>query len=148
MAQTYRLGPTRRAVNAIVAAMLRRGIGGKSSYLLTTTGRRSGKERTTPVYVVEADGKRWLVSPYGLVGWVHNVRASHLVTLRRGKTVEVASAEELGPDEAGPVLKMYLRNARVTAPFFDAKAGDPVQRFVDEAQRHPVFKLSPAPPRG
>jgi len=26
-------------------------------------------------------------------------------------------------------------------PFFDAKRDDPVERFVEEAPRHPVFKL-------
>jgi len=31
---------------------------------------------------------------------------------------------------------------RVTAPFFDAKADDPVETFIEEAARHPVFKLT------
>jgi len=29
----------------------------------------------------------------------------------------------------------------VTAPFFDAKFADPVERFAREAARHPVFRL-------
>lgn len=147
MDRTYRLGLARRAVNAVVAPMLQHGIGGKSSYLLTTIGRRSGKERTTPVILVETDGERWLVSPYGTVGWVHNVRASNQVTLRRGKTTEVVRVEEVHPQEAGPILQRYLQNVRVTAPFFDAKPNDPVQRFVGEAHRHPVFRLSGPPSR-
>jgi deazaflavin-dependent oxidoreductase (nitroreductase family) len=56
--------------------MLRAGIGSKSAYLLTTTGRKSGQHRTTAVILVETGGERWLVSPYGTVGWVHNVRAT------------------------------------------------------------------------
>ena len=39
-------------------------------------------------------------------------------------------------------------NVRVTAPYFDAKATDPVERFVAEARRHPVFKLSTDPSPG
>lgn len=141
MVKTYRLDPFRRAVNVVMAAMLRRGIGGKSTYLLTTTGRRSGQERTTPVTLVETGGERWLVAPYGTVGWVHNVRASHQVTLWRGKRVEVIGAEEIGAEQAGPILQRYVRNVPVTAPFFDAKPRDPVERFEAEAHRHPVFKL-------
>jgi len=148
MAKTYRLGPARRAVNVIMTAMLRLGIGPKSSYLLTTTGRRSGQTRTTPVVLVETEGQPWLVSPYGLVGWVHNVRALPEVSLRRGGKTEVLRAEEVGPEVAGPILRCYVRKARVTAPFFDAKADDPVERFVEEAPHHPVFKLSRRDPGG
>lgn len=143
MAKAYRLGPTRRAINVIMTALLRYGIGGKSGYLLTTTGRKSGEKRTTPVVLVETDGQRWLVSPYGTVGWVYNVRAEPRVSLRRGRKTEVLQAEEVGPEVAGPILRRYIRKARVTAPFFDARAGDPVERFVREAHRHPVFKLTP-----
>jgi deazaflavin-dependent oxidoreductase (nitroreductase family) len=141
MAKSYRLGPARRAVNALMNSMLKIGVGGRSYYLLTTTGRTSGQKRTTPVILVRGGHERWLVSPYGQVGWVHNVRADPEVSLRRGRKTEVLRAEEAGPQAAGPVLQRYVRNVRVTAPFFDAKGNDPVERFVEEASRHPVFKL-------
>ena len=144
MARSYRLGPTRRAVNTLMTALLRHGVGGKSSYLLTTTGRKTRQHRTTPVILVETGGERWLVSPYGLVGWVHNVRATPELSLRRGKRSEQLWAEEVDAATAGPVLQRYVRNARATAPFFDAKPSDPVEKFVAEAGRHPVFRLSPA----
>ena len=143
VAKPYRLGPARRAVNVVVTALLRVGIGAKSTYLLTTTGRKSGQKRTTPVILVESDADRWLVSPYGAVGWVHNVRAQPEVSLRRGRRTETLRAEEIGPEAAGPVLQRYVRNVRVTAPFFDAKGGDPTERFVEEAPSHPVFRLTP-----
>jgi deazaflavin-dependent oxidoreductase (nitroreductase family) len=141
MAKSYRLGPARRAVNALMNSMLKIGVGGRSYYLLTTTGRTSGQKRTTPVILVRGGHERWLVSPYGQVGWVHNVRADPEVSLRRGRKTEVLRAEEAGPQAAGPVLQRYVRNVRVTAPFFDAKGNDPVERFVEEASWHPVFKL-------
>lgn len=137
----YRPGPVRRAVNVLMTTFLHFGIGGKSTYLLTTTGRRTGAKRTTPVILVETNDARWLVSPYGKVAWVHNVRANPEVTLRRGRTTETVRAEEVGPEDAAPVLQRYLRSVRVTAPFFDAKRGDPVEKFVEEAPRHPVFRL-------
>ena len=146
MAKTYQLGPTRRAVNILMKPLVRLGIGGKSTYLLTTTGRRTGQQRTTPVILVEDDGQRWLVSPYGTVAWVHNVRAQPQIALRRGGRSETFHAEEVEPATAGPILQRYLHNARVTAPFFDAKGDDPVEKFVQEAPRHPVFKLTAASP--
>jgi hypothetical protein len=45
-----------------------------------------------------------------------------------------------------PNLRRYIRNARVTAPFFDAKGDGPMENFIEEVPRHPVFKLTPASP--
>ena len=146
MAKTYRLGPARRAVNVLMKPLIRLGIGGKSTYLLTTTGRRTGQQRATPVILVESDGQRWLVSPYGMVAWVHNVRVQPEVTLRHGRRAETLRAEEVDPVAAGPVLQRYVRNVRVTAPFFDATGDDPVEKFVKEAPHHAVFKLTAASP--
>ena len=56
MAKTYHLGAARRLVNLVVKRMVRLGIGGKSTYELTTTGRTTGQQRTTPVTLVESDG--------------------------------------------------------------------------------------------
>ena len=141
VARTYHLGFTRRAVNTIVAALTRRGLG--STYLLTTRGAHTGLDRTTPVIPVEVGGDRYLVSPYGEVAWVHNVRSSGQVTLGRGDRSDTFAAHEVSAEEAGPVLRHYLGQARVTAPFFDAKRDDPVEAFVAEADRHPVFRLGP-----
>lgn len=144
MAKTYHLGAARRLVNLVVKQMVRLGIGGKSTYELTTTGRSTGQQRTTPVTLVESDAGRWLVSPYGIVGWVHNVRANPEVNLRRGKRAERLHADEVDAETAGPVLQRYVRQVRVVAPFFDATRDDPVEKFIEEAPRHPVFKLSAA----
>ena len=146
MARTYRLGPTRRAVNAVVTALIRQGWGGRANYLLTSIGRKTGQPRTTPVTLVENADGRWLVSPYGRVGWVYNVRAHPQITLRQGGRTEVVQAEEVPQEVAGPVLKQYLSQVRITAPFFDARARDPVREFIREARRHPVFRLSTRQP--
>ena len=144
MAKSYRLGPGRKTINRVMTALLRLGVPApqKTSYLMTTYGRNSGLERTTPVNLVETDGEQWLVSPYGDVGWVHNLRANAALQLRRGRGRESLVAEEVGPEEAGPILKRYVRQVRITAPFFDARRTDPVERFVAEAGRHPVFRLT------
>jgi deazaflavin-dependent oxidoreductase (nitroreductase family) len=141
MARQYRLGPVRRAVNAVVTPLIRLGVTPRNTVLLTTTGRKSGRARTTPVTLVDFAGERWLVSSYGDVGWVHNVRASPRVVLRWGRGAESFYAEPVNAAQAGPVLKVYVRRVPVTAPYFDAKRADPVEAFVAEAQRHPVFRL-------
>ncbi|WP_284749673.1 nitroreductase family deazaflavin-dependent oxidoreductase [Amycolatopsis sp. RTGN1] len=144
MARKYRLGVTRKAANVVVNALLERGIPitGGTGYLLTTRGRRTGVDRTTPVNVLEVGGDRWLVSPYGQVGWVHNLRAGATARLRRGRTRETWVVEEADAATAGPVLRAYVRKIPVTAPFFDAKLGDAAEAFAAEADRHPVFRLA------
>jgi deazaflavin-dependent oxidoreductase (nitroreductase family) len=124
-----------------MAAMLRRGLGPPGIWLLTTRGRKSGRPRTTPVSLVDMDGTRYLVSPYGTPAWVHNARAAGEVTLQRGKHKEPHRIEELEPEQAAPVLKRYIQDQRVVRPWFDAKPDDPVGAFVGEAPRHPVFRL-------
>ena len=69
-------------------------------------------------------------------------RAYRLGSLRRGRATEVLHAEEVGAQAAGPVLRRYVSQVRVTAPFFDAKATDPEQKFAAEAHSHPVFRLT------
>ena len=106
---TYRLTFRRRLVNALISALVRLGAGPNSTYLLTTRGRRSGKSRSTPVTLVEAEGRRWLVAPYGPVGWVHNARTNKLATLSRGRHSEAVRLEEVtDPLEAARVLKSYV----------------------------------------
>jgi hypothetical protein len=80
------------------------------------------------------------------VGWVYNVRAHPQITLRQGQRTEVIRAEEVPPEVAGPVLKQYAGQVRITAPYFDARAKDPVAEFVQEARQHPVFRLDGTPP--
>lgn len=144
MPKTYRLGPARRAVNRVMAALVRAGVGPRRTYLLTVAGRTSGRPFTTPVSLVERDGGRWLVAPYGEVSWVRNARAAGVVTVRRGRRVERLAVAEVGPDVAGPVLREYVRRESVVRPFVGAGPDEPVEAFVAIAPRHPVFALSPA----
>jgi deazaflavin-dependent oxidoreductase (nitroreductase family) len=143
MAREYRLDRVRRATNVVISALLRWGVPApqRTSYLLLTRGRRTGQERVVPVNLVELAGQRWLVSPYGEVGWVHNLRATRALRLRRGRRFEALVAHEVDAERAGPVLRHYVRQVSITAPFFDAAPDAPVEEFVAEAARHPVFRL-------
>lgn len=127
-----------------MATLARVGVGPFS--LLITIGRRTGRERATPVVPVSHDGRRWLVAPYGPVAWVKNARAAGSVELRRGRTREAFEIREVDADEAAPVLKRYVAVASATRPYFDAAPDAPVAEFRAEADRHPVFELTPLVP--
>jgi deazaflavin-dependent oxidoreductase (nitroreductase family) len=141
MAATYRLSPPRRVVNALVRLLLRWGLAPRHTYLLTVRGWKSGRPRSTPVTLVEEGGLRWLVAPYGEVGWVRNARATAEVTLTRGGRSETVVIFELEPVEAAPVLKRYVRQVPITRSFFDASPESDVSAFLSEAPRHPVFRV-------
>ena len=142
-ARQYRPGRGRKAENTIMSALVRAGLVPRS-YLLTTQGRKTGRPRTNPVVPVSHDGRRWLVAPYGPVSWVHNARATGRVRLTRRRDTRAYVIREVFPEEAGRVLKQYVRIARATRPYFQANKDSPVEDFAAEADRHPVFELTPA----
>ncbi|MFN2233902.1 MAG: nitroreductase/quinone reductase family protein, partial [Anaerolineales bacterium] len=72
MAKQYQVDGRVRFVNRMMARMIRWNIAPPRTYLMTVLGRKTGKPYSTPVTLVEKDGKRWLVSPYGEVNWVKN----------------------------------------------------------------------------
>jgi deazaflavin-dependent oxidoreductase (nitroreductase family) len=129
--------------NTVMSALVRAGLVPRS-YLLTTRGRKSGLPRTNPVVPVEHGGRRWLVAPYGPVSWVHNARAAGRVSLTRRRDTRYYTIREVSADEAGPVLKRYARLAPSARSYFQATKDSPVEDFTAEADRHPVFELTPA----
>jgi deazaflavin-dependent oxidoreductase (nitroreductase family) len=138
--RTYRNSRARRLGDAVTGFFIRLGVV-PHSYMLTTTGRRTGRRRTVPVTLVEQDDKRWLVAPYGPRGWVHNARAAGQVTVSRRGRATTYAVRELDPEEAAPILKAYLTVAKPTRPYFRAHHDAPVAEFALEADRHPVFEL-------
>jgi deazaflavin-dependent oxidoreductase (nitroreductase family) len=141
-ARQYRPSGGRRVGDAIMSVFVRVGMV-PSTYLLTTLGRKTGRPLTHPVTVVERDGRRWLVAPYGPVSWVYNARAAGRVTLRRRGDRRTYAIREVPAAEAGPVLKRYVAIATATRPYFRADKDAPVEDFVAEADHHPVFELLP-----
>jgi deazaflavin-dependent oxidoreductase (nitroreductase family) len=140
MVRQFRRSRGRRVGDAIIGVFVRAGLV-PSTYMLTTTGRRTGRPLTHPATVVDDGGRRWLVAPYGEVSWVHNARANGRVTLtRRGDRRDYA-IREVPAAEAGPVLKRYVAVASATRPYFAANKDAPAADFEAEADRHPVFEL-------
>ncbi len=142
MARTFKPNFTYRMGNALIAALLHVGIRPGTTCLLTVRGRKSGQPRTIPVTLVEQDGERWLVAPYGVVQWVRNLRAAGTATLIRGRRSENISVTELKAGEAAPVLKQYLAQVSIVRPYFDVTKDAPLEAFEREAPLHPVFQIT------
>ncbi|MFC1960945.1 nitroreductase family deazaflavin-dependent oxidoreductase [Chloroflexota bacterium] len=142
MSKTYQITGRVRFINRLMKTSIRWGIAPKQMHMLTVKGRKTGKLYSTPVSIIEQDGSRWLVAPYGEVGWVRNARAAQQVTLNRGGKSETLKIEAVGAEEAAPVLKTYIAKEAITRPYFDAGPDSPIDAFVAEASRHPVFRLT------
>jgi hypothetical protein len=76
MAKTYHVNVADSMENALITTLLRAGVKMGTTSLLTVRGRKSGQPQTVPVVLVEQEGKRFLVAPYGVVQWVRNIRAA------------------------------------------------------------------------
>ena len=131
-----------RMGNAITTLLLRRGVKLATNTLLTVPGRKSGLPRTTPVTIIEHDGRRYVQSPFGEVDWVRNLRAAGTATLTRGRHVETVAAIELTAEEAAPVLRQALMMApALIRSHYDVAPDASDAAIVAEARRHPVFEL-------
>jgi deazaflavin-dependent oxidoreductase (nitroreductase family) len=139
-----------RLGNIMTTTLLRAGVRlngfGRPMYLLTVRGRKSGQPRTTPVVVIEQDGQRYLVSPYGIVDWVRNLRAAGEAILTRGRRDENVQATELPGDQAALALKKLL--AGNLPSFLTSPLGVSAESSLNEIERatleHPVFLLRSA----
>jgi deazaflavin-dependent oxidoreductase (nitroreductase family) len=144
VAKTYSLSGSTKALNAFLKSLIQLGIPSGSTVVLTAPGRKTGQPRSTPVNLVLENGKRYVVSPYGEVAWVKNIRAGGRARLtHRGRTEDVRLVE-VPAAVAAPLLKKYVESYRIAVPYFDAKPTDPVERFAAEADKHPVFAILPS----
>lgn len=147
MAAPFRQTRLRRLGNALITPLVRFGLAGKRTHVLTVPGRRSGRRYSTPVQLVIEDGQRWLVAPYGEREWVKNARAAREVELTRAGRTKRYRIEEVRAEVAAPILREYLRTTPIVKGFFDADADAPLEVFAAEAPRHPVFRLVETQPQ-
>src|ERR1700680_4742383 len=73
-----------RIANRPFGALVRLGLGLSHNYLLEVSGRKSGKIYSTPVNVLDYNGRRYLVASRGETQWARNTRAVGRVSLRKG----------------------------------------------------------------
>src|SRR6202158_5828523 len=92
----------------IAMRMLGVGIPLGPNALITVRGRKSGLDRTTPVALVEIDGKRWVIGTFGETNWVRNLRAAGRATVTVGRRGDKVKVVELSPESGGPFFKDVL----------------------------------------
>lgn len=144
VAKRYRLSAGQRFANLLFTRLTEHGFGAGYRHILSVPGRNTGTLHSTPVDVMNVDGARWLVAPYGQVNWVRNVRAAGgEVTLRRGSTTEHLTATEISGIEAVPVLRSYLRYVPVTKKYWDVTTASTDTEIAADAINHPTFRLGP-----
>jgi hypothetical protein len=130
-------------IEATTELLRRQGAAELAPRATSVYGDRSGPfPHSTPVQLVLDDDRgHSLVAPYGERQWVKNARAAGEVALTRAGLTTRYWIEEVGPEEAAPVLREYLRTTPIVEPYFDVDAGAPLEAFAAEAARHPVFRL-------
>ncbi|HEX4353361.1 MAG TPA: nitroreductase family deazaflavin-dependent oxidoreductase [Polyangiales bacterium] len=121
-------------------------IGASPGYMreLQVRGRKSGRVFSTPVNLIEHDGKQWLVAPRGRTQWTMNAEAAGEVVLKRGAKSAPYGVRVTTPEERPLLLKKYLEAfPSQVQRFFKVKAGAPVSEFASVADEHPVYELQP-----
>jgi deazaflavin-dependent oxidoreductase (nitroreductase family) len=135
-------------VNFVLKSLLRTRIPLAPAVLLTVSGRKSGKQRTTPVVRFELDGRSYLSSFFGESNWVRNLRAAGKAAIRDGLRLRAVTAFELAPEEAATVLKdsltPYLESpllGRLIRSNFHADRNSSMEEWGEAARLHPVFEV-------
>ena len=137
------------ALNPIARRVLKAGRLLGPNALITVRGRKSGVPRTTPVALIEVDGKRWVVGTFGETNWVRNLRAAREATLTVGRRHEDVSAIELDvPARAAffrDVIGPYVRRLPVGKLLVRVLgANEILEDPAAAAERRPVFELRAA----
>jgi deazaflavin-dependent oxidoreductase (nitroreductase family) len=118
------------------------GLGPAHIYLLQVRGRKSGKLFSTPVDLLELQGKRYLVAPRGRTQWVRNAEAAGEITLNKGRTSQKFHLRPIQDLEKLQILKAYLDNfKREVQRYFPIPAGSPPEQFAAISESYPAFEL-------
>ncbi|MGO9924996.1 MAG: nitroreductase family deazaflavin-dependent oxidoreductase [Mycobacterium sp.] len=137
-----------KPANKVFIQMSRLGLsfGGESPVVLTVKGRKSGRDRSTPVTPMTVDGNQYVVAGFPGADWVANVRAAGHVTLTRGRRAQRVQMVELSAEDARPFLRAFPTEVP-TGVGFMKRAGLVTEGRPDEfealAGRCAVFRLDP-----
>ena len=134
-----------RFFNRVFGFLVGLGLGFSYNYLLQVRGRKSGKIYSTPIDLLELNGKKFLVAPRGRTQWVRNAEAAGEVTLKKGSKRSQFRLRPLSDAEKLPILKAYLDTfKREVQRYFPVPAGSPPEAFRELVSSYPAFELVPA----
>ena len=128
--------------NRVFGFLVGRGLGFSYNYLLEVRGRKTGKPYSTPINLLELNGKKYLVAPRGRTQWVRNAEAAGEVTLKKGTKREKFSLRPLTDAQKLPILKAYLDTfRREVQRYFPLPAGSALDSFAAISESYPAFEL-------
>ena len=134
--------PVERFFNRAFGFLVGIGLGFSYNYLLQVRGRKSGRLYSTPVDLLELNGKKFLVAPRGRAQWVRNAEAAGEIALKKRRDVRKFRLRPLVGAEKLNVLKAYLdRFRREVQTYFPIPADSPVEQFEPIADNYPAFEL-------
>lgn len=134
--------PVERLINTLFGFLVGIGLGLRHNYLLQVRGRKTGRIYSTPVNILEMDGRRFLVAPRGQTQWVRNAQASGSVSLKKGFKSKEFRLRAIPDQEKPEILKQYLDSFSTTVQrYFPIPAGSPPAAFQPLAARYPIFEL-------
>jgi len=155
-----RPGPVFKWLFKIPVLQYKLGLGwltGKYILLLTTTGRRSGKPRYTPLeYLYDKENDRYRISAGwgGKTDWYRNIRANPCVHVQVGRRAFDAMAE-IASDKDVAEYMMYVSNRhpnmdRVWNRWSETPVDGTLESYVHAAKFFPSVWLKPitAPGKG
>ena len=133
--------------NKVARRLLRAGTPMGPNVLVTIRGRTSGQPRTTPLAIIEHEGRRWIWAPYGEVDWVRNLRAAGSATITAGGRTEQVTAVELDAAQRvaffEDVLTPVARSMRMGIWFMRSVLGTNLDDPAAASEGRPVFELRP-----
>ena len=116
----------------------------RGSRILAVRGRKSGEWRTTPVNLLNHEGKRYLVAPRGDTQWSRNVRAAGGGELRLGSQARAVRACDELPDAEKPASSAPTSSSGSSRPASGSTASphdSPDEDVARIAPDHPVFEI-------
>lgn len=159
MAKQYRVNTFVRINNRLTSSLLHLGVNIGSFALLTVRGRKSGKPIETPIAILNQEGKSYLITPYGIVNWVRNLRAAGgEATITRSRHSEKIHAIELPAVAAAPIFREAVRSGPpgipamiiqvyrsfFVLPYLNVNMDSSLEEYEREVLTHPVFLLQSA----
>lgn len=133
-----------RVFNRVFGFLVGLGLGFSYNYLLQVRGRKSGKIYSTPIDLLQREGKKFLVAPRGRTQWVRNAEAAGEVTLKKGSSRLKFRLRPIADADKPEILKAYLDTfRREVQTYFPVPAGSPPESFRELAASYPAFELLP-----
>ncbi|APE17367.1 deazaflavin-dependent nitroreductase [Mycobacterium sp. WY10] len=120
-----------KPMNRFMMAVQKLGLHTGPAYVLTVTGRKSGKPRSTPMTPFSYDGGLYTVAGYPGADWARNAKAAGTGTLSRGRRSRRVRIVELGVEESKPVLRAFPEQVPVGV-MFAKRSGLVQQGTADE----------------